>query len=45
MKDLDANQDGIIEQDEVSLAVKWRLFNYLDGDGNRRVNATKSWTI
>ncbi len=38
LQDLDTNQDGIIEQDEVPLAVKWRLFNQLDGDGNRRVD-------
>ncbi len=41
LKDLDANQDGIIEQEEVPLAVKWRLFNQLDGDGNRRVNRSE----
>ncbi len=38
LTDLDTNRDGIIEYDEVSLAVKWRLFNQLDLDGDRRVD-------
>ncbi len=38
LTDLDTNHDGIIEYDEVSLAVKWRLFNQLDLDGDRRVD-------
>jgi peroxiredoxin len=38
MKDLDRNGDGVIDYDEIDLAVRWRLFRQMDKNGDRKVD-------
>jgi peroxiredoxin len=42
LKDLDRDQNGIVEYEESSLAVKWRLFKQLDRDGDRIVSVEEA---
>jgi len=47
MKSLDRNGDGIVQYDETDLIVRWRTFNQIDSNGDRRIDrdeAIRFWS-